>query len=255
MKRAVKSAYLGIVTLFLYLPLAVLIIYSFNDAKHVVTWKGFTTRWYAKLAENTVLLDAAVNSLLLAAASATAAAIIGTLAAIALKRYRFKGRAILFASMYVVMMSPDIVMGISLLMLFVLMGLPLGFATLFLAHVTFCLPFVTVTVLARLTGLDANLVEAAMDLGAREYEIFSRIILPLAMPGVLAGWLLSFTLSLDDVIISFFVTGPTFEILPLKIYSMVRLGVKPEVNALCAVMFCVTLAVVFVTHFCLKERK
>lgn len=255
MKRAVKSAYLGIVTLFLYLPLAVLIIYSFNDAKHVVTWKGFTTRWYAKLAENTVLLDAAVNSLLLAAASATAAAIIGTLAAIALKRYRFKGRAILSASMYVVMMSPDIVMGISLLMLFVLMGLPLGFATLFLSHVTFCLPFVTVTVLARLTGLDANLVEAAMDLGAREYEIFSRIILPLAMPGVLAGWLLSFTLSLDDVIISFFVTGPTFEILPLKIYSMVRLGVKPEVNALCAVMFCVTLAVVFVTHFCLKERK
>lgn len=255
MKRAVKSAYLGIVTLFLYLPLAVLIIYSFNDAKHVVTWKGFTTRWYAKLAENTVLLDAAVNSLLLAAASATVAAIIGTLAAIALKRYRFRGRTILSASMYVVMMSPDIVMGISLLMLFVLMGLPLGFTTLFLSHVTFCLPFVTVTVLARLTGLDANLVEAAMDLGAREYEIFSRIILPLAMPGVLAGWLLSFTLSLDDVIISFFVTGPTFEILPLKIYSMVRLGVKPEVNALCAVMFCVTLAVVFVTHFCLKERK
>jgi len=255
MKRMVKAAYLGTVYLFLYLPLAVLTVYSFNDARHVVAWKGFTTRWYAKLAENAVLLDAAVNSLLLAAASATAATVIGTLAAIALKRYRFTGRTILSTSMYVVMMSPDIVMGISLLMLFVLMGLPLGFTTLFLSHVTFCLPFVTVTVLARLTGLDGNLVEAAMDLGAREFEVFSRIILPLAMPGVLAGWLLSFTLSLDDVIISFFVTGPTFEILPLKIYSMVRLGVKPEVNALCAVMFGITLAVVFLTHLCFKERK
>jgi len=255
MKRLIKSAYLGTVYLFLYLPLVVLTVYSFNDAKHVVTWKGFTTQWYVKLAGNAVLLDAALNSLLLAAASATAATIIGTLAAIALKRYRFTGRKILSTSMYVVMMSPDIVMGISLLMLFVLLGLPLGFATLFLSHVTFCLPFVTVTVLARLTGLDGNLAEAAMDLGAREFEVFLRIILPLAMPGVLAGWLLSFTLSLDDVIISFFVTGPTFEILPLKIYSMVRLGVKPEVNALCAVMFGVTLAVVFLTQLCFKERK
>jgi spermidine/putrescine transport system permease protein len=153
------------------------------------------------------------------------------------------------------MMSPDIVMGISLLMLFVLAGLTPGFLTLLAAHVTFCVPFVIVLVHARISGFDPAVVDAARDLGAREQDVFFRIILPMILPAVLAGWLLSFTLSIDDVIISFFVTGPGFEILPLKIYSMVKLGVTPEVNALCTVLFLLTLAAVFAAHILTKERK
>lgn len=255
MKRAVKNVYLVLVYGFLYLPLLVLIVFSFNDSKFLVSWKGFTLRWYASLANNGPLLDAALHSLTLAAASASAATLIGALAAIALRRYRFAGRKVLSASLYVVTVSPDIVMGISLLILFICLKLPLGFVTLFLSHVTFCLPFVTITILARLSGMDPSLIEAAADLGAGEYSIFRHVILPIAMPAVLAGWLLSFTLSLDDVIVSFFVTGPSFEILPLKIYSMVRLGVKPEVNALCAVMFAVTLCVVGATQLLVREKQ
>ncbi len=255
MKRSLKAAYLTAVYGFLYLPLLVLIAFSFNDSKFLVSWKGFSLRWYASLAGNSSLLDAALRSLALAASSATAATLIGALAAIALKRYRFAGRKALSASLYVVTVSPDIVMGISLLILFITLNLPLGFLTLFLSHVTFCLPFVTITILARLSGMDQSLIEAAADLGAGEYAIFRLVILPIAMPAVMAGWLLSFTLSLDDVIVSFFVTGPSFEILPLKIYSMVRLGVKPEVNALCAVMFAITLMVVGATQLLMKEKR
>ena len=194
-------------------------------------------------------LDAFFNSMTVAVVSSIIATVIGTLGAFAVNRYRFAGRKIFFGLIHSVMMSPDIVMGISLLMLFVLMGVETGFLTLLLAHITFCLPFVIVTVHARISGFDPAVVDAARDLGAREFEVFFRIILPMILPAVLAGWLLSFTLSLDDVIISFFVTGPEFEILPLKIYSMVRLGVKPEVNALCAILFLITLAAVALAHF------
>jgi len=152
-------------------------------------------------------------------------------------------------------MSPDIVMGISLLILFVALQLPLGFWTLLLAHITFCVPFVVVTVLSRVSGFDKHLIEAARDLGASEFQTFRQVMLPLLVPAVAAGWLLSFTLSLDDVIISFFVTGATYEILPLKIYSMVRLGVKPEINALCTIIFGLTLVLVMIAQWLLKEKK
>ena len=240
---------------FLYIPLITLIILSFNSSRFATNWKGFTWKWYEKLAGNQLLLDAFFNSMLVAVASSIIATIIGTLGAFAVYRYRFAGRRLFFALIHSVMMSPDIVMGISLLMLFVLIGLDPGFTTLLLAHVTFSLPFVIVTVHARIQGFDPMMVDAARDLGAGEFEIFRRVILPLIFPAVLAGWLLSFTLSLDDVIISFFVTGPGFEILPLKIYSMVRLGVKPEVNALCTVLFLLTLVAVMTAHFLTKEKK
>ncbi len=240
---------------FLYLPLITLIVLSFNQSKFSSSWKGFTLKWYEKLAQNQMLLDAFINSMVVAFAASIIATALGTLGAFALYRYRFTGQRVFFGLIHSVMMSPDIVMGISLLMLFVLIGLDPGFLTLLLSHVTFCLPFVIVTVHARIQGFDPMMVDAARDLGAGDFEIFKRVILPLIFPAVLAGWLLSFTLSLDDVIISFFVTGPGFDILPLRIYSMVRLGIKPEVNALCTVLFIMTLAAVMAAHFLIKERK
>jgi spermidine/putrescine transport system permease protein len=154
----------------------------------------------------------------------------------------------------VVMMSPDIVMAISLLALFLVLGAQLGFFTLLIAHITFCLPFVVVTVYSRLNGFDVKMLEAAKDLGASEWVILKQIILPLAKPAVAAGWLLSFTLSLDDVIISSFVTGPTYEILPLKIYSMVKVGISPEVNALATVMLIVSLILVVASQLLAREK-
>ncbi len=241
MKRWVKISWVSAVFAFLYAPLLVLMVYSFNRAKYTTSWQGFSLEWYARLLDNPQLVDAFVNSLTVALVSSLAATALGTLGAFAVSRYRFAGRKLFLGLVYSVMMSPDIVMGISLLMLFVLAGLTPGFLTLLAAHITFCLPFVIVLVHARISGFDPSMVDAARDLGAREHDVFVKIIFPMILPAVLAGWLLSFTLSLDDVIISFFVTGPGFEILPLKIYSMVKLGVTPEVNALCTLLFLFTL--------------
>ncbi|NAW88673.1 spermidine/putrescine ABC transporter permease PotC, partial [Photobacterium halotolerans] len=194
------------------------------------------------------------HSLNIAVYSATAAAIIGSLTAVALFRYQFKGKSFVNGMLFVVMMSPDIVMAISLLALFILMGAKLGFLTLLLSHITFCLPFVVVTVYSRLKGFDVKMLEAARDLGASEWVILKQIILPLAKPAVFAGWLLSFTLSLDDVIVSSFVTGPTYEILPLKIYSMVKVGISPEVNALATVMLIVSLTLVVLSQIIVRDK-
>jgi spermidine/putrescine transport system permease protein len=255
MKRLGRMGSLMLIYLFLYCPMAVLIVFSFNDSQYSLTWKGSTLNWYRVLLADGKLLRVALNSLVVALSSATLATAIGTVAAVTLYRYRFFGRRLLYALIYVLIMSPEIVMGISLLILFVAIRLPLGFWTLLLSHTTFCIPFVVVTVLSRLSGFDRNLVEAAQDLGASEVQIFRRIILPLLMPAVLAGWLLSFTLSMDDVIISFFVTGPGFEVLPLRIFSLVRLGVKPEINALCTIMFGLTLVFITLSQILQKEKR
>jgi spermidine/putrescine transport system permease protein len=199
-------------------------------------------------------MEAAVHSLLIAAVSATISSLLGTLIAMALHRWRFPSRKVIHTSLFVMMMSPDIVIGISLLVLFMAASLPLGFWTLLMAHVTLCVPFVAITVHGRLLGFDRHVVEAARDLGAGEYEVFRHVVLPMVFPAVMAGWFMSFTLSIDDVIISFFTTGPTFEVLPLRIYSMVRLGLKPEVNALCAIMILITAVAVFLSQRLLKEK-
>lgn len=240
---------------FLYLPIAVLIFFSFNASKYSTNWKGFTFKWYFRIVENNLLFDALINSLIVAVCASVIATAIGTVAAVAFHRYRWPGRKALYTLLTVVMMSPDIVMGISLLMLFILVHMETGFITLLLSHVTFCLPVVVVTIYARISGFDPNIVEAAKDLGATEYQAFRHVILPMLLPAVISGWLLSFTLSLDDVIVSFFVTGPGFEILPLKLYSMVRLGVKPEVNALSTLLFVFTLISVFISQLLMKEQK
>jgi spermidine/putrescine transport system permease protein len=255
MIRIVKAAYVSLVYAFLYVPILVLVVFAFNDSRVATNWQGFSLRWFAKLFGNETLLGAAVNSVLVGVLAATLATAIGTLAAVAIYRYRFLGRKVLSTAVYILTIQPDIVMGISLLVLFMAVRMPLGFTTLLLAHVTFCIPFVTITVLGRLKGFDTHIVEAAQDLGASEYEIFLRIILPMILPAVAAGWLLSFTLSLDDVMVSFFVTGPSFEILPLKIYAMVKLGVKPEVNALSAILLVLTFCIVFAAQLMMKERR
>jgi spermidine/putrescine transport system permease protein len=254
MNRLIKTAYAALVFAFLYLPLVVIAVYSFNASRYSLAWKGFTLQRYGRLLNNATLMDAAFRSMTIAVVSATVSCVIGTLAAFMLHQYRFKGRRAVFASVFVMMMSPDIVIGISLLVLFLGLGLSLGFWTLLMGHVTLCVPFVTATVYSRFRGFDPTVVEAARDLGAAEYQVFRRIVLPMAAPGLVAGWLLSFTLSLDDVIVSFFTTGPTYEVLPLRIYSMVRLGIKPDVNALSVVMITVTVAAVLLSRRLLKEK-
>ncbi len=254
MRRGLARFYLWLVYSFLYLPLFVVMIYSFNKGRYSTNWTGFTWQWYERLLANQPLMDAAANSLLVAVCSATLATILGGLAALCIKRYRFAGRRLLYGSVYALAVSPDIVMGISLLIFFIACKLELGFLTLLIAHITLSMPFVTVTILARLSEFDEHLIEAARDLGASEARAFLHVLLPLTAPAIAAGWLLSFTLSLDDVMISAFVTGPSFEILPLKIYSLVRHGVKPDINALSAVMFVITLILVFSAQFLMRNR-
>ncbi len=250
-----KRLYVWLVYAFFYVPLLLVFVYSFNSGKYTTNWTGFSLKWYETLFNNTAILDAAFNSLLVAVCSATCATVLGSLTALCLKRYRFVGHRALYVSIFLLTVSPDIIMGISLLIMFIALKVPLGFFTLLVAHTTLCAPFVTVTVLSRLAEFDEHLIEAARDLGASEAVAFRHVLLPLTLPAVVAGWLLSFTLSMDDVLISTFVTGPGFEVLPVRIYSMVKLGVKPDVNALSAVMFVLTLALVLAAQSILQAKK
>lgn len=254
MSRLIPRIYSGLVFFFLYLPLVVMAVYSVNSSKYSLSWKGFTLKWYAGLLHNVSLIEAALHSLTIAACCACISAVIGTLAALVLHQYRFAGRKSIFVILFVMIMSPDIVIGISLLTFYLLFHIPLGFTTLLLAHVTLCVPFVATTIYSRLKTFDPAVIDAARDLGAGDYQIFRHVILPITWPAVLAGWLLSFTMSLDDVIIAFFTTGPTFEVLPLRIYSMVRLGIKPDVNALCVVMILLTVVAFVLARYLLKEK-
>jgi len=249
-----ETGYLVAVYGFLYLPMFLLAVWSFNASKYGVGWAGFTLDWYVNLAKDNALQDAFLNSLTVALLSATLGSLIGTLGAVGLHLYRQRGRLFFQGLLLVTLMSPNIVMGVSLLVLFIVLHVELGFWSLLLAHTSLSLPFVTVTVLARLRDFDPRLIEAARDLGAGESQAVWYVLLPLLWPAIVAGWLLSFTLSLDDVVVSFFVTGPGFEILPLRIYSMVRLGVKPEVNALATGLFTLSLLIVSLSQSLLWRK-
>ena len=254
MARLLRGSFMAIIYAWFYIPIVILIVNSFNASRFGINWQGFTTRWYSLLLNNDSLIQAAQHSLIMGVLSASCATMIGALTAVALFRYRFRGKPFVSGMLFVVMMSPDIVMAISLLVLFMLLGMSLGFWSLLFSHITFCLPFVVITVYSRLKGFDVRMLEAAKDLGASEITILRKIILPLAMPAVAAGWLLSFTLSMDDVVVSSFVTGPTFEILPLKIYSMVKVGVSPEVNALATILMLLSLLLVAASQWLLRDR-
>lgn len=242
--RKFSVFYASLIYLFLYMPIAILILYSFNQSKLNAVWTGFTFDWYVKLMQNSDVLEAMKTSLIVALISTLAATMIGTLAAVGMYRYHFRGKTALDAMLYLPIVIPEIVMGISMLALFAQLKVPLGYFTLIAAHITFSVPFVVVVVRARLAGFDKSIEEAAMDLGATPWQTFVKVTMPVIAPGILASAMLAFTLSLDDVIISFFVAGPASATLPLKIFSMVKFGVTPEINALSTLMLVVTLAIV-----------
>ena len=225
---------------FLYLPIVILVIYSFNASRLVTVWAGWSTRWYAELLNDKAMLQSAWVTLRLAFLSATAATVLGTLAAIALVRLgRFRGRLLFSGMVYAPLVMPEVIIGLSLLLLFVALGIDRGFWTIAVAHSTLTMCFVTVIVQSRLLNLDLSLEEAALNLGCPPLRVFFSVTLPLIVPALVSGWMLAFTLSLDDLIIASFTTGPGAITLPIRIYSEIRLGVKPEINAICTVMLAI----------------
>lgn len=234
---------------FLYLPIVILIVFSFNESKLVTVWAGFSTKWYGSLFQNDALLDAAWVTLRVALLSASVATVLGTFAALALARYlRFPGRTLFTGMVYAPLVMPDVIIGLSLLLLFVAVGFDRGFWTITLAHITFSMCFVAVVVQSRLVSFDTSLEEAAQDLGCTPFQAFYKVTLPVIFPAVLSGWMLAFTLSLDDLVIASFNSGPGATTLPMKIYSQVRLGVTPEINAVCTILIgLVTLGVSLAT--------
>ena len=254
MSRLLRNIFMFVVYAYLYIPIIILVTNSFKEDRYGLSWKGFSWNWYERLFNNDTLIQAAFHSVTIAFFAATLATIVGGLTAIALYRYRFRGKQAVSGMLFIVMMSPDIVMAVSLLALFMVVGISLGFWSLLLAHVTFCLPYVTVTIFSRLNGFDARMLEAAKDLGASEVTILRKIILPLALPAVVSGWLLSFTISLDDVVVSSFVSGVSYEILPLRIFSLVKTGVTPEVNALATIMIVLSLGLVILSQLITRKN-
>lgn len=255
MNRWFKSSYLTLIYLFLYVPIIALIIYSFNNANFSVVWHGFTTTWYTQVLQDSNLWIAVWHSFYLALAATATALLIGTLGAVALYRYIFPWKKFLEGLLFVILIFPDLVFAIAFLILFSIINLPLGFWSLYIAHVTFCIPFVVVIIYSRVKSIDPNIFAAASDLGASELQIFLRITFPLLLPAFISAGLLSFALSFDDIVISYFVSGPGFEILPVKIFSLARLGVNPELNALCALLFLMTLVLVSFSQWAIQWKK
>ena len=241
------GAYVAAVLLFLHLPLLVLMAFSFNASRFSVEWTGFTLGWFRGLLDRPDILSGLRNSLVVGLTSTLAATILGTMLALALSRHRFRGRRAMESLLYVPLVTPEIVVGISLLVLFAAVGMRLGIATIVIAHVAFSISFVTVVVRARLAGMDVHLEEAAMTLGAGPWRSFRRVTLPLIMPGVVAGALLAFTLSFDDYVITSFVAGSGSSTLPVVIYGMVRRNIDPTVNAVSTVVLLVTTLLIYLS--------
>lgn len=232
-----------LIYLFLYLPLAIVVLYSFNDSKLNAEWIGFTTDWYAKLFRNEEMIEAATNSLVIALVASLFSTILGTLAGLALHRYKLRVLPVLVLAPVAI---PEILMGVALLVFFVMLNLTLGMASIILAHIAFCISFVAIVVRSRLAGMDESLVEAARDLGATPFKAFTQVTLPLIMPGIIAGALMAFTLSIDDFVITFFTAGAGTATLPVKIYTMVKIAVTPEVNAVSTLLMLLTLFLIVV---------
>lgn len=240
---------------FLYIPILLLVIYSFNDSKLVTVWGGWSTKWYAGLLENDALIDAAWVTLRVAFVSATVATILGTLAAIVLVRMgRFRGRTLFSGLVFAPLVMPEVITGLSLLLLFVALGFDRGYWTVMIAHATFAMCFAAVVVQSRLHDFDKSVEEAAMDLGAPPVRTFFEVTLPIIAPAVISAWLLAFTLSLDDLVIASFTTGPGATTLPIKIYSQVRLGVTPEINAISTVMIGFVTVGVLIASYITKRQ-
>ncbi|MBQ6495425.1 MAG: ABC transporter permease subunit [Bacilli bacterium] len=245
--KTLKNIFIALVFIFLFLPIIILVIYSFNTSKMNIIFEGFTFEWYKTMLTNTDLLEAFANTLIIAITSTIASTIIGTIGAVGLYKYNFPFKGLINKLIYIPIVIPEIVLGISLLSIYTLMKLELGMPTLILSHIAFSIPFVIVSVRSNLSPLITTYEEAAQDLGANPLNTFFKVTLPAIMPGVISGATLSFTLSLDDVVISYFTAGPGSNTLPLKIYSMIKTGITPDVNALSTIMLLVTTAIITVS--------
>ncbi|RNB87289.1 ABC transporter permease [Brevibacillus fluminis] len=246
--RKILQVYSILVYMFLYIPIAVLIVYSFNDSEIITVWQGFTLRWYHKMFGNGAIFDAAQNSILIACLTTVFSSIVGTMAALVLHRHKIPGKKIIDTLFYIPIVIPPIIVAVALLAMFAWAKITLGIGTITVGHVVMTISFVTLIVLARLQGFDKTLEEAAMDLGANNWVTFWRVTLPLIAPSIFAGALLTFTISLDEFVMTFFTTGPGINTLPILIYSMVKTGVTPEVNALSTVLILLTVLIVFVAE-------
>lgn len=243
------GAWIVLVLIFLYLPIGLVVAYSFNNSSINAVWHGFTTRWYQQVWSEGPLMNALLNSLVIASAVTVVSSILGTLAAWLLHRYRFAGAAAVRGLIYFPMVVPEIIMGVSLLLMFARLGIERGYLTVIIAHVTFCFPFVMIAVQARLRGLDPSLEEAALDLGATPIKAFLRVIVPFLLPAIVAGALMAFTLSLDEFVVTYFTCDARSTTLPVKLYGMVKVGIDPSINALSAVLVVATLVLLAAADF------
>lgn len=254
MKKYLENFYILLVLMFLFLPIGILILFSFNTSRLNIVFEGFTLDWYVSLFQNRTLLEALKNTLIVAFTSTIVSTIIGTISAYGLHKYSFKGKNIVNELIYIPVVIPEIVLGIALLSIYTLLKIELGMFTLILAHICFCIPFVIINVRSTLDNLDPNLEKAASDLGASKIQTFFRIIIPMLMPGILSGAELALTLSLDDVVISYFTAGPGSNTLPLQVYSMIKTGVTPDVNALITIMLLVIFILLFISTLVQVKR-
>lgn len=242
------GVWMGFVLLFFYLPIAVLVLFSFNESKLNIVWTGFTLDWYASLWHDTVLVRALQNSLIVAVFTTLISLVLGTAGAWLLHRYRYRAASLLETLAFLPMIVPEVILGVSLLILFVTIGVQLGYTTIVISHVTFCFPFVMASVQARLSGLDPALEEAALDLGATPVQAFTKVLVPYLMPAIVSGGLMSFTLSLDELIVTYFTASAGTRTLPLEIFGRVKKGLDPSLNAISTVFIVVTVLALVITE-------
>ncbi len=249
-----SKVFLVLIMLLIYLPIAVVVVYSFNGSKISSVWSGLSLEWYRQLFDDVDMFVALKNSLVLATLSSVLSGIIGTLGAVGIRRSKMRAESPVEYLTMLPIMIPEIILGMLFMAFFSMLGMPFGMGTLVIAHSTFCIPYIYTVVKGRLSGIDINVQEAARDLGAKEYQVILNIVLPQLMPAVISGMLLAFAMSLDDVIISIFVTGVNTNTLPIKIYSQLKTGVTPEINALCTLMLLVTIVILLLSAFLGKKH-
>lgn len=256
-KRKIGSKiYIALVMLFLYLPIAVLVLYSFNDGKTSV-WKGFTLKWYVELFNNSAIMTSLSNTIIIAVLASVISTVLGTLAAIGIYNMKKPVRTIVTNVSNFPIINPEIVTGVSFMLLFAFLGslfdFEMGFATVLIAHISFCTPYVILNVMPKLRQMDNSLYEAALDLGCNQWQAFFKAVLPEIMPGIVSGMLMAFTYSLDDFVITYFTRGPKFQTLPIEIYTMLKRRISPTINALSTLLFVVTIAILIVVN--IRERR
>lgn len=255
LKKHGRRTFISLFYLFLYLPIFIIILFSFNTSRMNILFQGFTTKWYGVMVHNYALLSALENTLIVAFYSTLLSTLIGTLAAVGMYRYKFHGKNIIDMLLYIPVVIPEIVLGISLLSMFSLCQVPLGLISIIIAHITFSIPYVVFTVRARLAGFDKSVEEAAMDLGANRRQVFFRVTIPIISPGIISGAALAFTLSIDDIIISFFTTGAKSITFPLKAIELVKTGITPDVYALSTVIILVTFTIALISQLVSYQRR